>query len=408
MKYCLIGEKLGHSYSKTIHEKFGLDYFLVELKKEELDGFFKGCEYAGFNVTIPYKKEVMPKLKKISKEASLAGAVNTVVNKNGEFYGYNTDIEGMEYMLKRRGVSVKGKNVLILGSGGTSNTAVTLCKLKKAKSHVIVSRTGKVNYLNCYDLKDTQIIINTTPVGMYPNVYDKPIDVSKFPNLEGVFDCIYNPKMTELLFDAKRLNIPYSNGLSMLVKQGLLAEDIWLNSSHTNDVVEKTIKEISLKTSNIVLTGMPSCGKSTIGQILAKKLGLEFLDTDEEIYKRHNKRPSQIILESGEKAFRLLESDVIKDVSLKGGRIIALGGGAVLNSENVKNLKRNGTIVYIKRNLDLLSLDGRPLSQQKGVYALYEERKGIYEGVADIIVDNNLSVENCVKEVIYKYENTND
>ena len=404
MKYCLIGEKLSHSYSKTIHEKFGLDYFLVELKKEELNGFFKNCEYTGFNVTIPYKKEVLPYLKKVSKVASLAGAVNTIVNKNGEFYGYNTDIEGMEYMLKRRGVSVKGKNVLILGSGGTSNTAVTLCKLKKAKSHTIVSRTGAVNYSNCYEYKDTQIIINTTPVGMYPNVYNKPIDVSKFPKLEGVFDCIYNPNTTELLKDAKRLNIPYSNGLSMLVKQGLLAEDIWLDKTHSDDVVENTIKEILLKTTNVVLTGMPSCGKSTIGRILAKKLGLEFVDTDEEITKKHNKTPSQIILESGEKAFRLLESEVIKELSLKGGQVVALGGGAVLNSENTQNLKRNGTIVYIKRNLDLLSLDSRPISQQKGVYALYEERKGVYESVADIIVDNNLSVENCVKEIINKYE----
>ena len=404
MKYCLIGEKLSHSYSKTIHELFGLDYSLVELNHSELEGFFKNCEYSGFNVTIPYKKEVLPYLKTLSKEALTAGAVNTVVNKNGEFYGYNTDIEGMNYMLKRRGVTIEGKNVLILGSGGTANTAISLCKLKNAKSYTVVSRKGEVNYQNCYDLIDTQIIINTTPVGMYPNVYDKPIELGKFTKLEGVFDCIYNPKNTELLSEAKRLNIPCSGGLAMLVKQGMLSEDIWLNKTHTDSLVEEVIKKISLKTSNIVLMGMPSSGKSTIGKMLAKTLGLNFIDTDEEITKRYNKSPSQIILSSGEKAFREIETQVVKDVSLYSGYVISLGGGAVLNPENVKNLKRNGTIVYIKRDLELLSSKGRPLSQSKGVYELYNERKGVYESAMDFSVENNSTIENCVKEIVCKYE----
>ncbi len=408
MKYCLIGEKLSHSYSKTIHELFGLDYSLVELNHSEVEGFFKNCEYSGFNVTIPYKKEVLPYLKTLSQEALTAGAVNTVVNKNGEFYGYNTDIEGMNYMLKRRGLTVKDKNVLILGSGGTANTAISLCKLKGAKSYTVVSRKGEVNYQNCYDLIDTQIIINTTPVGMYPNVYDKPIELGNFTKLEGVFDCIYNPKNTELLSEAKRLNIPCSGGLAMLVKQGMLAEDIWLNKTHNNATVEDVIKKISLKTSNIVLMGMPSSGKSTVGKMLAKTLGLNFIDTDEEITKRYNKSPSQIILSSGEKVFREIETQVVKDVSLYSGYVISLGGGAVLNSENVKNLKRNGTIVYIKRNLELLSSKGRPLSQSKGVYELYNERKGVYESAMDFSVENNSTKENCVKEIVCKYETITD
>ncbi len=402
MKYCLIGEKLSHSYSKTIHESFNLDYSLVELKKDELGGFLKNCEYDGFNVTIPYKKDVLPYLKKISKVAKTAGAVNTIVNKNGELYGYNTDVEGMGYMLKRRGATINGKNVLILGSGGTSNTAVTLCKLRNANSYTVVSRTGEVNYDNCYAFIDTQIIINTTPVGMYPNVYNKPIELSKFPKLEGVFDCIYNPKNTELISEAKSLGIPCSSGLAMLVKQGLLAEDIWLSSTHTDNLVEEVIKKISLKTSNIVLTGMPSSGKTTVGKILAKNLGLEFIDTDEVILNKYKKSPSQIILESGEKAFRLLESEVIKEVSLKSGSIIALGGGAVLKEENVYDLKRNGTIVYIKRDLNKLVSEGRPLSQGRGIEQLFNERKDIYQNFADIEVENNLTIEDCVRELIEK------
>ncbi|MBO5888971.1 MAG: shikimate dehydrogenase, partial [Clostridia bacterium] len=227
MKYCLIGEKLGHSYSKVIHEKFNINYDLVEIEKDKLSDFFKDCKYSGFNVTIPYKKDVILYMSYLSPVAKLAGAVNTVVNKNGKFYGYNTDVDGMNYMIKRAGLTLKGKNVMILGSGGTSNTANTLAKRENAKSITIVSRNGLVNYENCYDYANTEIIINTTPVGMFPNPYSKPINLSRFKNLQGVFDCIYNPKNTELLQDAKLLNIPCEGGLSMLVEQALLARDSW-------------------------------------------------------------------------------------------------------------------------------------------------------------------------------------
>ncbi len=406
MKYCLIGEKLGHSYSKVIHEKFGLNYDLVEIKKEELDSFFKNCEFSGFNVTIPYKKDVIKYLSYLSPIAESAGAVNTVVNKSGKFYGYNTDVDGMNYMIKRAGVTLTDKNVMILGSGGTSNTAITLCKRERAKSITVVSRNGEVNYENCYNYKDTEIIINATPVGMFPKVYGKPIDLAPFKKLQGVFDCIYNPQNTELISEAKALNIACESGLSMLVEQALLARDIWLETTHDYTVTEKIIKEIRKLTSNIVLCGMPSAGKTTVGKILSEKLGLNFYDSDEEITKAYNKTPSEIINSQGEKAFRDIESEVIKELSIKSGGVISLGGGAILREENVKNLKRNGTIVYIKRDLDKLIDTNRPLSQKQGIKDLYEKRKDIYNKVSDLIVENNGAVEECAKKVIEEYETT--
>ncbi len=405
MKFCLIGEKLKHSYSKIIHESFNLNYSLVELSNEELKGFFKDCKYLGFNVTIPYKKSVLPYMDKLSKTAELAGAVNTVVNKNGKFYGYNTDVDGMNFMITDAGVTLNGKNVMILGSGGTSNTAVTLAKRENAKSIAVVSRTGEINYENCYDFLDTEVIINATPVGMFPNVYNKPINLKPFKKLIGVFDCIYNPKNTELLIEAKKLNIPCADGLSMLVEQALLAKDIWLSETHSSEQTKKVIKQIRKLTSNIILSGMPSSGKTTIGKELSKKLNLKFYDSDEEIEKKLGKTPAEIIKESGEEEFRRIESEVIKELSILSGAVISLGGGGVLKEENVYNLKRNGTVIYIKRDLSLLSLNGRPLSQKEGVEALYNKRKKIYENTSDIIVENNGELDNTVSEVIKKYEN---
>ncbi len=406
MKYCLLGEKLGHSYSKIIHEKLGLNYELKELNKQELFEFLNNNDYSGFNVTIPYKKDVLPFIEGLSDTAKLAGAVNTVVNKNGKLYGYNTDVDGMNYMITQRGVTLKGKNVLVLGSGGTSNTAVTLCKREGAKSFVVVSRSGEVNYSNCYELQDTEIIINTTPVGMFPNVFDSPIDLSKFKNLKGVFDCIYNPKNTELLTQAKRLNIPCGGGLDMLVEQAVLAYGIWTNTPNDTNLTKKIIKEIESETMNIVLCGMPSAGKSSIGKLVAEKLNKEFIDSDEVIKQVYNKTPAEIIESEGEDSFRDKESQVIKSLSLKRGVVLALGGGAVLREENVKNLKRNGVIFYIKRNLGLLSLDNRPLSKSEGIDRLYQKRKEIYEGVSDYIVENNSVILDAVREIIKLYENS--
>lgn len=405
-KFCLIGEKLGHSYSREIHCENGLDYSLIEISSDELKKFFDGGEYDGFNVTIPYKKAVIPYLNELSVEARQANAVNTVLNKNGKFYGYNTDIDGMNYMITRLGLTLKDKNVLILGSGATANTAITLCRREGAKIINTVSRSGKINYHNCYDIKNVQIIINATPVGMYPRVDEKPIECKKFKNLIAVFDCVYNPFLTALLSDAKSLGVKYSNGLPMLVKQATLAEEIWLNKKISDDIVEKIIAKTIVDKSNLVLYGMPSSGKTSIGKLVSAVTGKEFIDTDETIKKATGKTPSELINAYGEEGFRKIESQIVKDAAKLSAKIISLGGGAVLNAENVTALERNGVLIYVKRDLSLLSVEGRPLSKINGVEKLYEQRKDVYENIQDAFVTNNGELNSAVNEVILKYEDT--
>lgn len=404
MKYCLIGEKLGHSYSAVIHNKRGYDYTLRPIKREYIAEFCKE-DYDGFNITIPYKKDIMEYIDFVTEDAKLIGAVNTVKKVDGKLYGYNTDLGGLKYTFDRIGVSVTDKKVLVLGSGGASAVAVALCKKEKAKSVTVVSRTGEVNYQNVYELKgDSEIIINTTPVGMYPNVDESPISLIEFRSLVAVVDAIYNPYRTKLLQQAKDLNIPYSCGLPMLVEQGLLAEDIWSNTTHTQKDTEDLIAYLSQKTANVVLFGMPSCGKSTIGRLLGKELDREFLDTDALIKEKTGKSPSEIIKQKGEKAFRDIESEVIKSVAKLSSKVISLGGGGVLREENVLALQSNGVLCYIKRPLELLDDADRPLSQSKGIKQLFEERKDIYDSAKDIEISNDKSVEDATREIIEKYE----
>ncbi len=400
MKFFLIGEKLSHSYSAIIHSHLGLQYSLKQLNSQELFAFIKRKDFRGANVTIPYKQTVLPMLDGLSRRAKLAGAVNTIVNINGKMYGYNTDIGGMQYALDKIGVSVKGKNVLVLGSGGTMRSARALCQSEGAKSFNFVSRNGDINYQNCYDLVETEIIINATPVGTYPNVEEKIIDLSRFSNVQAVLDVVYNPKMTELLLDAEKLNIPYSNGLPMLVEQALLAEDIWLNKSHTRELSEKTLRFLSVNTQNIYLCGMPSSGKTSVGRVLSERLKRTFIDTDKEIESFYGKPCSQIILENGEPFFRALESKIIKKVSKETGAVIALGGGSVINDFNVREIKRNGFVIYLKRDIELLSTKNRPLSTKQGLMKLYEQRKPIYESLADLTVENNIDKFACVREIM--------
>lgn len=403
MKFCLIGEKLSHSYSKEIHNLRGLEYTLKELPRCGVHDFVKNSDCKGFNVTIPYKKDVMSFLDVISDEAKEVGAVNTVCNKNGKLYGYNTDVGGFLYMVKRKGVSLENKNVLILGTGGSSKAVAYAVKSKNAKSVTFVGRTSTVNYENCYELKDIEIIINTTPVGMYPSVDDCPIDLSRFNRLIAVFDLIYNPQKTQFLKSAESLGLINSNGLSMLVEQALLAQDIWLDKTHVDSDTEQIINTISKTKLNLVLLGMPSSGKSTIGKLLAEQLNREFVDIDDEITKLNGITPSEFIKTYGEEEFRKVEARVIKEISIKSGLVISLGGGAVIKEENRKVLALNSITVYLKRNLNLLVLENRPLSIEKGVEKLYNERKGFYE-TADFSVENNGDKFETVKEIINKYE----
>ncbi len=401
MKYCLIGERLSHSYSAEIHALSGIDYTLREVPRGHLAEFIKEG-YDGFNITIPYKKEIIPFLDGLDESAKAIGAVNTVVKKDGKYYGYNTDIEGMRYALSRKNIVLRDKRVMILGSGGAALTAEALCKAEGAKSCITVSRSGAVNYENCYEFKDTQIIINATPVGMYPNVGVSPVDLSAFPALTGVFDCVYNPFNTALIMQAKFLGVPCSDGLPMLVKQATEAQKIWGVRSDTGDT-EEIIGALYRKKLNIVLCGMPSSGKTTIGKIVADILGKKFIDTDAEIFSETGKPPAEIIETDGEQAFRDIETETIKKVSMCSGAVIATGGGAVLRQDNVYSLKANGVIFYIKRDLSLLTAKGRPLSENCGIAKLYEERKAQYERAADFTVENNGEKQTCAETVARKF-----
>ncbi len=401
-KFALIGKTLKHSYSKKIHGLFNkYDYDLVELNDCQLKEFVNDKKYTGFNVTIPYKKEIIKYLDVVDESAKAIGAVNTVVKKDGKTKGYNTDFFGMIYMLNRADIDLKDKHVLILGSGGTSNTAVAVAKRLNAKSIKVISRNGEFNYQNCYDFIETQVIINTTPVGMYPETDHSPIDIFKFPNLLGVADVIYNPSLTKLLFNAKEKGIKYSNGLPMLVAQAKYAMDLFLDKKFDDHIIETVLKKLQSEVKNIVLIGMPGSGKSTVANNLSALLGMEKIDTDEKIEQKAGKTIPEIFSEDGEEFFRKMETEVIKEVGKLSGKIISTGGGAVKKKENYFYLKQNGLIFYLDRPIEKLDKAGRPLSKDDlAVKKLYEERKELYNEFADFTIDNGGSLEDTVKGVI--------
>lgn len=403
MKYGLIGEKLGHSLSPEIYRSVGLDYELMELKREELADFMRSGALTAFNVTIPYKQSVMKFLDFIDEEAGKINAVNTVVRKGGKRYGYNTDIFGMRLALSKSGIELKGKNVMILGTGGTSNTAYYMAKTANAASVVKVSRTGEVNYNNCYSLTDTDVIINTTPIGMYPFINAAPIDIAGFKKLSGVFDAVYNPLNTDLVTAARDTGIKASGGLYMLVGQAVKSISIFNDTDIDYDLINKIYNNLTKKFSNIVLIGMPSCGKSAIGKKTAEILNRDFIDTDELFEKTYGKTPEQIIVSMGENVFRQMETEVIKNI-VKGNSVISTGGGIVTKKENISLLKRNGVIIYIERALNLLETIGRPLSAKSGVKTLFDTRRPLYEGCCDIKIKNDKTIDIAVKEVIEGYE----
>ncbi len=399
-KFALIGKTLKHSYSKIIHNLLGdYAYDLVEVSPDMLKDFTQNGGYDGYNVTIPYKKDIISFLDEIDEFARLIGAVNTVVVKDGKKIGYNTDFNGMVYAFNRAGITVKDKSVLVLGSGGTSNTARAVANHLGAKSVLVVSRTGELNYENCYEQKDVNIIINTTPVGMYPNNYEWVIDASRFSELEGVLDVIYNPYLTALTFQAKELGVKFSGGLPMLVAQAKYAMELFLDKKSNDDIIESVLDKIEDKTKNLVLIGMPGSGKSTMGERLAEILGKEFIDTDQEIVKKDGRDIPAIFSESGEDYFRALESEVLKEVGKLSGKVIATGGGVVKNEGNYFPLKQNADIVWIKRPIDKLSTDGRPLSKNGEISKLYEERKELYLRFSDYSVVNDGKIQDAIKGV---------
>ena len=384
MKYGLIGEKLGHSFSVEIHQKIGLyEYELCPLKREELADFLTKKDFCGINVTIPYKKDVIPYLDSLSPAARLCGAVNTVVKREGRLLGDNTDFYGMQCCLERAGIDLKGKDVLILGSGGTSGTALALAQHLGAASVHRVSRSARDGFLTYEEAaarKSVQILMNTTPCGMYPDLDAIPIDLASFPRLEGIFDAIYNPLKSRLVLWGEKHAIPATGGLYMLVAQALRAAEIFTGEQALMDRAEPIFQALFSEKKNIVLTGMPGSGKSTLGRALALSLGKEFVDSDEEIVKRAKKSIPQIFREEGEGAFRDLESSVIRSLSARQGLVLATGGGVPLRQENMENLRANGTVLFLDAPLSsLLPTDDRPLSSnQADLKQRYEERYEIY------------------------------
>lgn len=400
MKYGLIGEHLKHSYSCEIHAQIAdYEYELHEIPPSGLGGFLKKREFNAINVTIPYKQDVIPYLDEISDTAKRIGAVNTIVNRNGRLYGDNTDFAGMLALAKHIGVDMKGRKVLILGTGGASKTGHALAEYMGAQSVFYVSRSGKdgsISYEQAVtEHSDAQIIINATPVGMFPKQDGRPIDISAFPKLEGVIDAIYNPLRTNLILDAQERGIPAEGGLYMLSAQAVHASAVFRDIPLDESLVDKAFKSVKSDKQSIVLIGMPSSGKTTVGRILSEKCGKQLADTDEYIVRRIGMPISDFFAKHGEAEFRKIEKETVAELSATGGRIIATGGGAVLDPENVRALKQNGVLVFLDRRPEnLIATDDRPLaSRRSALEKLYTERYDIYCAAAELHIDANTTPE---------------
>ena len=405
MEYGCIGKKLGHSFSAVIHAKLGdYDYRLCELTETELIEFMTNKIFKGINVTIPYKETVIPFLDRIDESAKKIGAVNTVVNSNGVLTGYNTDFYGMSELLKRGGITLADKNVFILGTGGTSKTARAVAKSLGAAEINVVSRNphnGEISYDEMFRRSaEVEVIINTTPVGMFPKSDASPANPEKFPNLSGAADAVYNPLTTEFISRARVCGANADNGLYMLVAQAAKAAELFFNDKTMTDKTNFVFSEIFKEKLNIVLVGMPGSGKTTIGKIVAEALGREFYDTDVEFVKE-NGEIADYFKSNGEKAFRDKESDIVSDLGSKNGLVIATGGGAILRPENVKHLKENGLVIFLDRDVEkIVPTSDRPLgSDRNAIQKRYDERYPVYCSVADIKVDSNRDVNIVAQDV---------
>lgn len=404
MKCGLLGRRLGHSYSPQIHSQLGnYSYELFEKEPEEIEAFLKDGDFDGTNVTVPYKQAVIPYLNELSPLAKKLGAVNTIVRRSGKLIGHNTDYFGFLSMVKASGLDVAGKKALILGSGGASHTAVAV--LQELGSHVVViSRSGENNYSNLPLHADAALIVNTTPVGMYPDVGTSPIDLALFPALEGVLDVIYNPARARLLLDAEKRGIVAMNGLLMLVAQAKESAEWFTGKTIDDDLIQSIHNRLRRQMENIILIGMPGCGKTTIGTSLAQRLGKQFADTDEEIIRMAGRPIPEIFALEGEAGFRKWETQAITALGKQSGLIIATGGGCVMQERNYDLLHQNGCIFWIRRNLCLLPTDGRPLSQANKLEDMYRIRRPLYEAFADQKIDNNGDPDCTATEILRLWE----
>jgi len=404
--YALLGEKLEHSFSPSIHRMLGIsDYGIIETGRENLEKILRDEHYLGFNVTIPYKREVMDYCDEISDEAKQIGSVNTLVRTaDRKLRAYNTDIDGFIYCASLAGIDFTNRKILICGSGGTSLTAQTAAKKLGASRITVVSRTGDVSYSDISALSDTDILVNTTPVGMYPNNLESPVSLDSFPNCRGVFDVIYNPRRTALIMDAEKRGIPYTDGLPMLVYQAKRAEELFLGKSIPDRDVSRVLRELRRECGNIILIGMPGCGKSTAAELIARKTSRRFINVDTEIEKTAGKTIPEIFAEDGEPAFRDIERSETEKAGKLTGAVIATGGGVIKDFRNYAPLHQNGRIYYLRRKLSELDTEGRPLSKNRETLDMLQiEREPIYCSFADADIQNDASLEEAAVKILEEY-----
>lgn len=403
--YGLLGETLGHSFSPQIHACLGdYEYKLFEVAPEDLGDFLRSGSFEGLNVTIPYKKAVMPYLAEISENAKAIGSVNTItVLPNGTLRGDNTDYDGFLYLVRRSGIAVNGKKALVLGTGGASLPVKKVLSDLGAREIISISRTGENNYQNLEKHFDADLIVNTTPVGMYPNNLQSPLSLEGFTQLSGVLDIVYNPQKTQLILDAEQRGIPAFSGLTMLVAQAKRAAELFLNTNIDDRKNDEIYETLSRQMKNIVLVGMPGCGKSTVGKALAKRLSRPFFDADQEIVKRAGKSIPEIFQTEGESGFRKIETEVLFDLCRQSGAVIATGGGAVTVPQNHDILRQNSLVVFLNRDIAVLPTNGRPLSEQNDLHEMFRQRLPLYRAVCDYEVDGNSEIQTVTDRVAEVY-----
>ena len=386
----LLGEKLGHSFSPQIHGLLSdYEYRLYPVEKEDLELFLAQAPLDGMNVTIPYKKDVLPMCSYISDGVKRIGSANTLVKRDNGWHAYNTDYMGFRYMVESCGCSVKGEKIVVLGSGGASLAVCAALQDMEAGQIVVISRSGENNYDNLHIHADAAVVVNTTPVGMYPNVQESPVSLESFPKCKAVFDIVYNPARTELIMEAERKGLVCRSGLSMLVAQAHRAAELFTGKEIPKERIEEIIRILENQTKNIVLIGMPGCGKSKVGAILAELTGKQFVDADKYLQEKTGMFAGDMIKEKGEEYFRQQESMVLEELGKRSGLIIATGGGCVTREENYAHLHRNGTIFWRQRDIEKLPTEGRPLSQQGSLQEMYKKRAPLYERFADVIISND-------------------
>lgn len=396
----LLGNHLSHSYSPQIHSYLGdYSYTLFDKDPDILGDFLQYGDFTGINVTAPYKKAVIPYCSSLSDAAEKLGAVNTIVrNTDGTLTGHNTDYFGFSYMLQRSGLDVCGKKVLILGNGGAA-AAVRGVLSDEGAITVTISRSGENNYKNLHLHAEASLIVNATPVGMYPNTGTSPIDLAQFTQLEGVLDIIYNPARTHLLMDAEQLGIQTMNGLWMLIAQAKEASEWFASRKLPDDIIVDVYQKLSRQLENLVLIGMPGGGKSTVGKILAEMTGKTFVDTDKQIIQLAGKSIAEIFREDGEDHFRQLETEILRKYGKESGLVIATGGGCVTRKENYPLLHQNGKIIWLQRDIPKLPTAGRPLSKQCNLQEMYAQRQSLYQAFADQIVSNDSTPEQAAAAI---------